>query len=107
MNTFVRTNILRFIDLPGKPDTPEIVDWDVDRVDLKWKEPKSDGGAPITGYIIEKKEKFSPAWSEILTTRVSIYLKFSYGVPMSSVFKKTRYTLQIKTRNSNIKCFFN
>lgn len=58
-------------DIPTKPGTPEIVDWDVDRVDLKWEEPKSTGGAPITGYIVEKKEKFSPAWSEILTTTVS------------------------------------
>ncbi|XP_065220483.1 twitchin isoform X27 [Planococcus citri] len=55
-------------DIPGKSGTPEIVDWDVDRVDLKWKEPDSTGGAPITGYIIEKKEKFSPAWNEVLTT---------------------------------------
>lgn len=61
-----------FADIPGKPGTPEIVDYDVDRVDLKWEPPASSGGAPITGYIIEKKEKFSPAWSEILTTTVSI-----------------------------------
>ncbi|XP_047102318.1 twitchin isoform X3 [Schistocerca piceifrons] len=55
-------------DIPSKPGTPEIVDWDVDRVDLKWKAPKRDGGAPITGYVIEKKEKFSSSWDEILTT---------------------------------------
>lgn len=59
-------------DIPGKPGTPEIVDWDADRVDLKWTAPKNTGGAPITGYVIEKKEKFSTTWDEILTTDVSM-----------------------------------
>ena len=36
----------------------------MDRVDLKWEAPKDDGGAPITGYIIEKKEKFTSHWDE-------------------------------------------
>jgi hypothetical protein len=57
-------------DIPSKPGTPNIVDWDVDRVDLKWEAPKSNGGAAITGYIIEKKEKFGSSWDEILTTTV-------------------------------------
>ena len=47
---------------------PQFEDWDVDRVDLKWEPPKSDGGAPITGYIIEKKEKFSSHWEEAIVT---------------------------------------
>lgn len=29
-------------DEPGKPGTPEITDWDKDRVDLKWTAPKSE-----------------------------------------------------------------
>lgn len=64
-------------DIPSKPGTPDIVDWDVDRVDLKWEAPKSNGGAAITGYVIEKKEKFGSSWDEILTTTVrscSVYL---------------------------------
>ncbi|KPJ16777.1 Twitchin [Papilio machaon] len=54
-------------DIPGKPSVPTIEDWDVDRVDLKWEAPKNTGGAPITGYIIEKKEKFGQ-WQEALVT---------------------------------------
>lgn len=61
-------------DIPGKPGTPEITDWDADRVDLKWTAPKSTGGAPITGYVIEKKEKFSTSWDEILSTDVCFSL---------------------------------
>lgn len=51
-------------DEPGKPDAPEITDWDIDRVNLKWEPPANDGGAPITGYVIEKKSKHARDWVE-------------------------------------------
>ncbi len=31
-------------------------------MDLKWEAPKDDGGAPITGYVVECKERFSNSW---------------------------------------------
>ena len=40
----------------------EVTDWDKDHADIKWTKPESDGGAPITGYIIEYKEKFGKEW---------------------------------------------
>lgn len=40
----------------------EVVDWGKDHADLKWTKPDSDGGAPITGYVIEFKEKFAKDW---------------------------------------------
>lgn len=45
-------------DEPGKPSTPELTDWDSEWADLKWEAPEKDGGAPITGYVIEKKDRF-------------------------------------------------
>ncbi|XP_066906154.1 immunoglobulin superfamily member 22-like, partial [Halyomorpha halys] len=51
-------------DEPGAPSPPEIVDWDKDFVDLKWSPPLKDGGAPVTGYIVEKREKGSPRWTK-------------------------------------------
>lgn len=38
------------------------MDWDKDHADLKWEKPENDGGAPITGYVIEYKEKFGKDW---------------------------------------------
>lgn len=51
-------------DEPGKTSAPEIVDYDKDFVELKWDKPESDGGAPITGYIIEKRDKYNPNWEK-------------------------------------------
>ena len=36
---------------PGPPIDLEVADWDKDRVDLKWRRPLEDGGAPITGKL--------------------------------------------------------
>uniref|UniRef100_A0A915KJE1 Twitchin n=1 Tax=Romanomermis culicivorax TaxID=13658 RepID=A0A915KJE1_ROMCU len=49
-------------DEPDAPEKPEVVDWDRDRIDIKWQAPKNNGGSPITHYEIERKEKGSPNW---------------------------------------------
>ncbi|KAG9509578.1 Twitchin [Fragariocoptes setiger] len=40
---------------PGAPGTPVLVDWSSQHAKLEWTKPASDGGAPITGYIIEAR----------------------------------------------------
>ena len=56
--------IFFYADEPDKPGQPEIKDYDKDFVELEWAKPESDGGTPITGYIIEKKSKSSPTWEK-------------------------------------------
>lgn len=51
-------------DEPGKPGKPFAKDWDKKSVDLVWKPPDTDGGSPITSYIIEKKDKLSTKWQK-------------------------------------------
>lgn len=58
-------------DEPGKPTDVTPVDWDKDHVDLEWKPPQNDGGAPIESYIVEKKDKFGD-WVPCATVPGSI-----------------------------------
>lgn len=58
-----------FSDEPGKCGKPQITDWDKDRIDLEWTPPSKDGGAPITGYIVEKKDPITKEWVKALETK--------------------------------------
>lgn len=62
------TGFLHFLDEPGKPGKPEIFDFDNVSASLKWTKPDSDGGRPITHYVVEMKDKFSPDWTECAKT---------------------------------------
>jgi hypothetical protein len=46
-------------DAPGEPDVHEI---GTNFVTLSWQKPVHDGGGPISGYWVEKKEKGSEKW---------------------------------------------
>ena len=53
-----------FIGPPSKPEGPlEASDIKKTSVKLSWKHPTHDGGAPLTGYIIEKKEGRRTTWA--------------------------------------------
>ena len=49
-------------EVPGPPLDLQPVDWDKNFVELTWRLPLSDGGAEITRYLVECKEKFSTTW---------------------------------------------
>lgn len=65
---FHKHNQCVFIDEPNAPGKPEIIDYDNKSVTLKWEPPKSDGGRPITHYIIEMLNKYQPDWCELMPT---------------------------------------
>merc|ERR1719297_102307 len=51
-------------DEPDPCGQPNIVDWGPDFAELTWAPPEWDGGAPITHYVIEMKEKNMGQWVE-------------------------------------------
>ncbi|XP_076471204.1 twitchin-like [Babylonia areolata] len=55
----------RPFDEPHPPSQPEVVDRDRNFIELKWEPPSKDGGAPITGYDIERKDPKTKKWVKI------------------------------------------
>ena len=53
-----------FSDVPSACGKPQIVDWTPTFVDLSWTRPFSDGGSPITNFIIEVRESSMKQWIE-------------------------------------------
>uniref|UniRef100_A0A6Q2Z657 Titin n=1 Tax=Esox lucius TaxID=8010 RepID=A0A6Q2Z657_ESOLU len=51
--------------VPEQPGIPEIVSFNKDSMTISWDEPISNGGSPILGYHIERKEKNSILWQKI------------------------------------------
>ncbi len=55
--------------LPGPPGKPIMTDYDYDHFDLKWEEPRNDGGSPITGYVIERRDADDDLWIKTAEVR--------------------------------------
>ncbi len=50
-------------DPPSPPSKPTVADWGEDFADLTWKAPEEDGGAEISGYRVEVRNRDRRAWN--------------------------------------------
>uniref|UniRef100_A0A3B1J4S9 Titin n=1 Tax=Astyanax mexicanus TaxID=7994 RepID=A0A3B1J4S9_ASTMX len=50
---------------PGPPDAPEVSKISKNEMTVMWCSPDNDGGKPITGYILEKKEEHGVRWTPV------------------------------------------
>ena len=80
---------------PGPPGMPIITKIGKSYVDLKWSPPSYDGGAKITGYIVEKKEAGSPLW-----TRVNDYNVLDLEYTVISLIENQDYEFRVSAVNS-------
>ena len=56
-------------DPPAPPGCPDVLYVDSNQVRLKWTPPPTDGGSPITGYVVEKFDKKGGGdWSPVTFT---------------------------------------
>ena len=59
------------IDVPEAPGKPEVTAVDSKQITIAWSPPESDGGSPIKGYIVEKKETSSTRWTKAVRDSVT------------------------------------
>ena len=62
---------LFFADVPGAPEKPTVSDIDSSKMTVTWTEPSDDGGSPVTGYILERKEKTATRWTKVTKQPIS------------------------------------
>lgn len=58
-------NCFSHLDVPGKPGKPELVDSDKDHIKIKWSSPISNGGSPIIGYDVERRDRATGRWVKL------------------------------------------
>lgn len=50
------------IEPPGLASQPQVTDVTKEAVTITWNAPTQDGGAPVLGYIVERRKKGSNLW---------------------------------------------
>ena len=71
------TKVTFILDKPGKPGAPEVKDSDKDFIEIEWDPPRRDGGAPITGYNVERKDPRTGRWNKVNRDPVKVSLDHS------------------------------
>lgn len=54
-----------FVAVPDAPEAPTADDITATSCKVLWQPPANDGGAPVTGYHLERQSGFSPRWARI------------------------------------------
>ena len=88
---------------PGPPGKPEITDVDKHSVELQWTPPTTKG-SPITGYIVEKKEKNGTKWVKALEQNTPDCTAF---VPNLIEGREYSFRVRAKVRYFNLLSLFN
>jgi len=83
------------VDKPTAPLDLRVVDRHKDFVSMTWKAPKSDGGALITGYVIERREGTRTTW-----TRVGETSSETWKYKATRLTEGTEYTFRVAAENA-------
>ena len=78
-------------DPPGKPDVSDVT---ATTMTIQWTPPKSDGGTPIKGYIIEKRDTTSMRWLKVNTD-----LEKDIVFNVTSLVQGTSYEFRVSAEN--------
>lgn len=82
-------------DPPGPPGTPRGIDSSEDSITISWTKPRSDGGSPITGYVIERRLITEDKWIKASHAHI---LGLTYKVP--SLIENHEYEFRVAAVNA-------
>ena len=54
-----------FLDVPSAPEAPTVDEIFATTCRIQWTPPASDGGSPITGYLIDRRLQGASRWSKV------------------------------------------
>ena len=81
-------------DPPSAPGRPEVTEKTAEHLMVTWAAPESDGGAPITNYIIEMREQGQSKWKRVAKDHTT---DLSY--PVTGCEKERAYEFRIIAEN--------
>lgn len=58
--------------VPTSPGAPEILVSGKDFATIEWLKPESDGGSPLTHYLVERRERKSARWVKVNRDRTHL-----------------------------------
>ena len=83
-------------DEPPAPTNLQVTGTWSDSISLSWEPPKEDGGQPLLGYLVEKRESDRPVW--VKTNSVSVSAKPS--IKVAGLFEGSDYFFRVFSVNS-------
>lgn len=97
MATFLSTTVTfpaYFPEKPGIPQQPFIISAAKDSCVVCWKPPSSDGGAKISSYYLEKREKKQNKWMSVTSKKM---VETNYEV--TGLIEGFEYEFRVKCEN--------
>lgn len=82
------------LDVPSAPRDLSVSDITKTTAMLKWAEPESDGGSPITNYVVEKCTNFNSRWVKACKATVT-----DTTVTLSDLVEGTSYEFKVYAEN--------
>lgn len=86
--------MFNILEVPDKPESIEILDVQKTSVKLQWKPPTHDGGSPITGYVIEKRDMKRPTWTNAGKTP-----KDTTDITIEKLLEGSEYLFRVMAEN--------
>ena len=83
-----------FPDKPSPPQNPTARSVDKTHIDVTWEVPESDGGSPITQYVVEKKDVAKKNWTSGETVAAS-----ELKCTLSKLVEGNDYLIRVSAEN--------